>query len=255
MQLGAGALKVDVAWSPRRAVGLSLFLSLDQLSGVDNNRSLSIDYTYDALGRRAERDNGTAVSGTHYGDLTDVAILDTDSRGAVTQTYVQGPEGLIEQRAGGATNFPLADAHGDITTITDDVGAVDTRQTYDPWGDQLSGPALEMGYLGAQQRRSDPAADLIQMGVRPYDPALGAFASEDPILGHLGLGITLNRYAYAWDNPVNLYDLDGRDVCVLGACAEDIAEDVGSALRNAGSAAWGATGGNIWDWTNPAAIT
>jgi RHS repeat-associated protein len=185
---------------------------LDQLISVDN-RTMSIDYTYDALGRRAERDNGTTVSGTHYGDLTDIGILDTDSRGAITQTYVQGPEGLIAQRASGATNFPLADAHGDITTITDDVGAVDTRQTYDPWGAQLTGPALEMGYLGAQQRRSDPVTGLTQMGVRPYDPSLGVFMSEDPMLGHPGLGVTLNRYAYVWDNPLNLYDLRGKDVC------------------------------------------
>ncbi len=70
---------------------------LHQLTGFDDVTQ-SIDYAYDALGRRAERDDGTTVSGTHYGDLTDIGILDTDSRGAVTQTYVQGPAGLIEQR-------------------------------------------------------------------------------------------------------------------------------------------------------------
>ena len=224
---------------------------LDQLSSVGNNRSLSIDYTYDALGRRAERDDGTAVSGTHYGDLTDIGILDTDSRGAITQTYVQGPEGLVEQRAGGATDFPLADAHGDITTITDDVGAVDTRQTYDPWGDQLSGPALEMGYLGAQQRRSDPATSLVQMGARPYDPTLGAFASEDSLLGHLGIGVTLNRYAYVWDNPLLYYDLNGYSV--FG--------DIGGAIADAGTWSWNTAGDvfsgvgsdvdTAWDWTAP----
>jgi len=70
-----------------------------------------------------------------------------------------------------------------------------------------------MGWLGAQQRRSDPANGLVQMGIRPYGPALGSFVAEDPILGTPGQSQSLNRYPYAWDNPLNLYDLDGREVC------------------------------------------
>jgi RHS repeat-associated protein len=67
-----------------------------------------------------------------------------------------------------------------------------------------------MGYLGAQERRADPMSGLIQMGARSYDPQLGAFLSEDVVYGAVGIGTSLDRYAYAWGNPVNLYDLDGR---------------------------------------------
>ena len=70
-----------------------------------------------------------------------------------------------------------------------------------------------MGWLGTQQRRSDPATELVKMGVRSYNPTLGGFASEDPVLGTSGESQSLNRYPYAWDNPLNLYDLDGREVC------------------------------------------
>lgn len=31
------------------------------------------------------------------------------------------------------------------------------------------------------------------------------------MLGHLGIGVSANRFPYAWDNPLNRYDLDGRD--------------------------------------------
>jgi RHS repeat-associated protein len=127
-----------------------------------------------------------------------------------------------------------------------------------------------MGYLGAQERRSDPTAGLIQMGQRPYDPSLGAFTSEDPVLGHLGSAVTLDRYPYAWDNPLNRYDLNGRDVCVPtpfgSACAEEAAEDVAEGAEGiagtgeeAISTGWdtgeevaGAAGSGIdtaWDWT------
>jgi RHS repeat-associated protein len=70
-----------------------------------------------------------------------------------------------------------------------------------------------MGYLGAQERPTDPTTGLIQMGARSYDPSLGSFASEDPVPGHLGLGDSADRYLYVWDNPLSRYDLDGRDVC------------------------------------------
>jgi RHS repeat-associated protein len=156
--------------------------------------------------------------------------------------------------------------------MTKATGEVESRQTYDPWGAQLSGPSLEMGYLGAQQRRSDPTTGLIQMGERPYDPSLGAFAREDPVLGHIGEGASLNHYPYAWDNPLNRYDLNGRDVCVPtpfgDACAEDAAEDVAEGAEDiagtgeeAVSTGWdtggevaGAAGSGInsaWDWTAP----
>jgi RHS repeat-associated protein len=78
-----------------------------------------------------------------------------------------------------------------------------------------------MGYLGAWERPTDPTTSLIQMGARSYDPALGSFASEDPVLGHLGIGASANRYPYAWDNPLGRYDLEGRDglpgtpICIL----------------------------------------
>jgi len=121
--------------------------------------------------------------------------------------------------------------------VANAAGEVTSRQSYDPWGTQLSGPTVEMGYLGAQQRRFDPTSGLIQMGARSYSPTLGRFLTEDPVLGHLGVGTSFNRHAYVWDNPLNLYDLDGLDVCVPtpfgDACAEEAAEDVGNAAGNA----------------------
>ena len=78
--------------------------------------------------------------------------------------------------------------------------------------------------------------------------------TEDSVLGHLGVGTSFDRYAYAWDNPLNLYDLDGRDVCVPtpfgDACAGDAAEDVGSAAGNAAGGA-GSAAENAWNWTQP----
>jgi len=173
-------------------------------------------YAYDALERPSERKNGESIQVFHYGDLGDVATYDVNGEGKTTTSYVAGPRGLLEERSAEATSYPLSDAHGDITAITGPTGSVESRQTYDPWGAQLSGPSLEMGFLGAQERRADPMTGLIQMGARSYGPELGGFMTEDPVFGRLGNGTSINRYPYVWDNPLNLYDLDGRCVVDIG---------------------------------------
>jgi RHS repeat-associated protein len=183
-----------------------LFDHLASVKGPGGNAN----YAYDALDRLSERTTGSGTTVTHYGDVTDLPILETDAEGETATSYVSGAGGLLEQRSGEATSYPLRDGHGDVTVIADAGGEVTSRQSYDPWGPQLSGPAVEMGYLGSQQRRTDPAAGLIQMGARAYSPTLGVFLSEDPVLAQVGLGITANRYPYAWNNPMTLVDLDGR---------------------------------------------
>jgi RHS repeat-associated protein len=190
-------------------------------------------YAYDGLERLSERKGGAGTKVFHYGDLADLPTYLANGEGETTTSYVQGARGLAEQRAGEATSYPLADAHGNITAITGPAGEVESRQSYGPWGEVLSGPGLEMGYLGAWERPTDTTTALIQMGARTYDPALGRFASEDPVPGHLGLGESVDRYLYVRDNPLNWHDLDGRDVCLFEACASEAAEDVGNAATEA----------------------
>jgi hypothetical protein len=138
--------------------------------------------------------DGSSIQVTHYGDLTELPTYETDGKGEIITCFVRGAHGLAEQREGEATMYRLADTHGDITTITGPSGAVESHQTYDSWGAQLSGPSLEMGVLGAWERPTDPASGLIQMGARPYDPSPGSFAAEDPVFGHMGVGTSVDRY-------------------------------------------------------------
>ena len=150
-----------------------------------------------------------------------------DAEGETTTSYVQGAGGLAEQREGEATSYPLIDGHGDVTAITEAGGGVESRQSYGPWGEVLEGPDLEMGYLGAWERPTDRTSGLVQMGARAYDPSLGSFLSEDPVLGHVGIGVSANRYPYVWDNPLSRYDLNGESVC--GTAGE--APIIGGALE------------------------
>jgi RHS repeat-associated protein len=194
----ASSEKTSYEWDP-----------FDHLAKVEGP-SESTSYAYDGLERLSERKGKAGTQVIHYGDLTDMSTYIANGEGKLTTSYVQGAHGLAEQRTGEATSYPLADAHGDVTAITGPAGGVESRQEYGPWGEQLSGPSLEMGYLGAWERPTDPTIGLIQMGARAYSPALGRFATEDPMLVTIGEAQISNRYAYVGDRTPNLTDLSGR---------------------------------------------
>ena len=204
---GAGRLSAEVNGSEETTYAWDPFDHLAKVEGPGG----SATYSFDGLERLSERKLGEATKVFHYSDLGDMPTYTADGEGKTMTSYVQGPRGLVEQRSGEATSFPLLDAHGDVTAIANGTGEVESRQSFDPWGNQLSGPSIEMGYLGAWERPSDPTSGLIQMGARSYAPSLGSFASEDPVLGHLGIGVSANRYPYVFDNPLNRWDLNGRD--------------------------------------------
>lgn len=254
----AGRLTEEVDGSEETIFSWDPFDHLAKVEGPAGN----VTYSFDGLERLSESNDGEAPEVSHYGDLGDMPTLKTESEGEAIVSYVQGPRGLMEQRTGEETSFALVDSRSDVTAITTAGGEVQSRQDFDPWGQQLSGPNLEMGFLGAWERPSDPTTGLIHMGARSYDPSLGSFVTEDPVLGHLGVGVSLNRYPYAWDNPVNRYDLDGRDVCVFGGCVgpddvaeigEDIEEGLDIAEEGASSvgSAVGSAADDGWDWTAP----
>jgi RHS repeat-associated protein len=238
---GASRLTSKIAGSEETTYAWDLFNHLAKVEGPSGTAT----YAFDGVERLSERNDGETSEILHYGDLGDLPSFKTAGEGEATISYVQGPRGLTEQRSGEATSFPLVDGHGDVTAIVDTSAEVKSRQSFDPWGNQISGPGLEMGYLGAWERPSDPSSGVIQMGARSYVPSLGAFASEDPVLGHLGIGVSANRYPYAWNDPLNRFDLNGQDpllgmpICVF-ACsppaqeyAHDRAGDFVKLLKNA----------------------
>ncbi|MEN9594933.1 MAG: hypothetical protein RLY23_1416 [Actinomycetota bacterium] len=66
-------------------------------------------------------------------------------------------------------------------------------------------PASRLDWLGTQKRFVDhPGLDIVRMGVRAYDPHLGRFLSQDPIVGG-----SANDYDYVNADPINGTDLGG----------------------------------------------
>jgi RHS repeat-associated protein len=103
------------------------------------------------------------------------------------------------------------DGLGSTRALTNAVGGVTDRYTYDAFGRmiQQSGSTVN-SYLFAGQQR-DAATGLDYLRARYLNTASGRFISSDPFDGHLSLPITLNKFVYAGQNPVLNRDPMGKD--------------------------------------------
>lgn len=155
--------------------------------------------------RRTVRDNtsNAVVEDTinGYADDGDSPAWTAPAAGGPVTSYIAGT--LVIDTAGTPV-YPIANGHGDIVGTTDTTGAYTAAPVTDEYG--IGQPATNrLGWLGAKQRAvADTRLDLIRMGVRLYDPALGRLLEVDPVEGG-----SANDYDYAEGDCVNKLDLNG----------------------------------------------
>jgi RHS repeat-associated protein len=161
---------------------------------------------YDGDGKRASQTVGAATTRYIYDVAPSLPLLLEDG----ARKYVWGL-GLAyaTDLAGTVQGVYHADGLGSVRALTSAGGVVtDTYQT-DEFGapTQTTGSSGQpFGYTGEQR---DGATGLVYLRARMYDPSGGRFVQRDPWPGALIQPSSLQRYAYAENNPVNFIDPSG----------------------------------------------
>ena len=169
-----------------------------------SSTSPSFSYKYDGHKRRVQKDDGSQISYTVYGQN---GKLMHKLKGGVSTHYIYAGSLLIAELQGSTVNYLHTDLLG--SPIKGDNGTA-YAEHYRPWGEKKDYPvqlADDVGYTGHQ---NDVATSLTYMQARYYDPVVGRFMAVDPVQFGGDNPMSFGRYTYANDNPFRFVDPNGQ---------------------------------------------
>jgi RHS repeat-associated protein len=129
----------------------------------------------------------------------------------LSRAYTYGLSLISQRQPGVSTNFFVYDGHGSTRLLTDMSGTnVVNAFTYDAFGNMIAsnGPAQTTHLYCGQQ--VDPNFGLYYLRARYMNAGTGRFWTRDPLDGAQEEPLSLHRYLYAWDDPVNRTDPSGK---------------------------------------------
>jgi RHS repeat-associated protein len=198
-----------------RATGFSTQFEYDaenRLIGLAREDGSVVNYRYDGLGRRIEKNVAGVITRYLY-DNEDI-LLELDGSENILARYTHGPgidEPLIMERdldssgtfESGEGFFYHADGLGSVSQLTDTNGTLIQSYSYSPFGQielQLD-PTLVQPYTFTS-REFDVETGLHFYRARTYEAITGRFLQVDPI----GFAGGINLYTYVGNSPMNMVD-------------------------------------------------
>ncbi len=149
-----------------------------------------------------------------YGRLP--TILCEINGSSLTKSYIySNTVQILCQRNGGqaaAEYFYVTDRLGSVRQVIDHDGNIKNHYTYSPFGQLFATETAEtitnpFKFTG---QWFDSEFGQYYLRARMYDPVLMRFGARDPVFGKFHKPLTLHRYLYCANGPINRTDPDGR---------------------------------------------
>jgi RHS repeat-associated protein len=150
---------------------------------------------------------GTATTTCTVAPSGDLPARLGATSGTTSTWYVQAFDQELLREQGSATTAFVTDRLGSLRGEYSVTGALTAQENYDPFGASEGTPLADFGYAGAPH---ESPWNLIDLQARWDSPTIGRFLIRDPVTGQLAQPLTLDPYADAQDNPLNLTDPSGR---------------------------------------------
>lgn len=190
--------------------------------------------TYDGDGNRVSK----AVGGTTTYYLVDDAnpsgysqVLEewtvTSIATNLSKVYNYGSALISQREPGISTNYFISDGHGSTRMLMDNGGTVVYVMVYDAYGNLIaSNGILHTAYLYSGQQ-FDSDLQLYVNRARYLNTGTGRFWTADSTDGNNEDPLSLHKYLYAQDDPVNMDDPSGHDGDLISL---DVATSIGAGL-------------------------
>jgi RHS repeat-associated protein len=166
-------------------------------------------YDYDNAGIRISQ----SIDGVETNYLVDknrdyAQVLEEYTDGGVQASYIYGKD-LISQSRNGVDSFYGYDGLGSTRVLTDELGGVTDKYTYDAYGRILkSTGTTQNNYLYAGEQ-FDKGLNQYYLRDRYYGTDIGRFTQRDRFDGDMMQPLSMNRYGYTHGNPINGTDPSG----------------------------------------------
>ncbi|WP_083861589.1 RHS repeat-associated core domain-containing protein [Clostridium tunisiense] len=187
--------------------------------------------------------------------------MTSDANGNYTNAYTYGLDRIsvdkLSPNSDAKTDplFYLYDGRGSVANTTNSLGQVRDKYRYDPYGEVKHGGFWGSngthyenfyGYNGEDYNR---LSGLEYLRARYYEPESGRFLTRDSYLGDVMQPLTLNRYAYALNNPMMYTDPSGHWPGWLDKAASSVKNFASKAMDTVSNVVSyvGDVASNVWD--------
>jgi RHS repeat-associated protein len=186
----------------------------NRLTGITG--SVTASYKYDYSGRRFSKTVNSVTSTYIYEGQNLIA-----ERGAATVDYVfgRGIDEPLAMTSGGTSYDYSVDGLGSTAAMTTTTGTLSRTYTYDSWGNIAAQTGSVPNPFTFTSRESSEVG-LMYYRARYYNPNIGRFIREDPIISETyyawhsaepnPIAGLINWYSYVGNAPILLFDPTGE---------------------------------------------
>ena len=181
--------------------------ALDRLVQV-KTKDMVVNYRYDSFHRRlSKKHNGITTNYIYLKDNEIGAIVGQTTKELRILGLGKGAEigAAVALELEGQTFVPIHDPYGNVITLLDLNGDVDTSYRYTAFGEELIHGDSPNAWRYSS-KRVDPETGYIYFGRRYYMPSIGRWLTPDPLWFADGP----NLYAYVHNRPMTTIDPDGQ---------------------------------------------
>jgi len=181
--------------------------------------SNSISLKYDPAGNRIQKNSSVAGNRKYIvdvvGDLP-VILLELEKTGytdyTIKKMYIYANSEILAQYDGGSTSryYFLHDRLGSVREVINSSGSVVKMLTYNPYGETIEEQGTFYTPWKFTGQFLDSETGQYYLRARQYSPYLARFTSYDPVMGKFEEPMSLHKYLYCFNDPINNYDLNGQ---------------------------------------------
>ena len=232
-----------------RTYGLDGSLATDTSYSTNSSGQTVVtlkQYTYDVSGNLVQTATTVTTGGVAAPTTVQNYVVDSNNptgssqvletlngSGQVQDTYMIGATVVGQVSSQTGVSVFQTDARNSTRVLTNSQGQVTAQYNFDAFGNAVGfNPATAATTILFTGQAYDAQLKAYNLRSRNYDPSTGRFDRMDTYGGDQNEPLTLNRYIYANDDPVNNVDPTGKlafpvDLAIDGLIATGFAAEAG----------------------------